>query len=166
VVLLDIFQQYKTEIDMVESEITKNLSADQDELNEICRYLINLKGKRFRPLVAILSYRFVGGKELDDIIPLATSIELIHTATLIHDDMNDRSSLRRGFETVYSKYGMSRALILGDYLFALGFKLGGSYGRRIVEIVAELSSKLAEGEFIHLENSRNPDLTEEVYLDR
>ena len=162
---MDVFKHYENELKLVESELNKNLCADQPELNEVCTYLTNLKGKMFRPLVTILSYKFVGGEDLDDIIPLSTSIELIHTATLIHDDMNDRSSLRRGFETVYSKYGLSRALILGDYLFALGFKLGGSYGKRVVEIVAELSSKLAEGEFIHLENSRNPDLSEQVYLD-
>jgi len=162
---LDIFEKYSPEINLVESMLTENGCAEQPTLDEICKYQSNLKGKRFRPLVVILSYKFVGGKNLDDIISLATGIELIHTATLIHDDMNDKSKLRRGRETVYSKYGMARALILGDYLFALGFKLGGSYGKRIVEIVAELSLRLAEGEFIHIENSRNPDLSEDIYFD-
>jgi geranylgeranyl pyrophosphate synthase len=115
--------------------------------------------------MVILTYKLVGGTKLNEIIPLATAVEFIHTATLVHDDINDNSSIRRGHETVSSKYGDSKALILGDYIFALGFKLGGSYGKEIVELVAELSSKLAEGEFNHLRNLRNPELSEQAYLE-
>jgi octaprenyl-diphosphate synthase len=132
---------------------------------EICTYVNDMRGKRFRPLIVILAHKFVGGKKPDEIIPLASGIELIHTATLIHDDMNDKSKFRRGVETVYSKFGTSRALIMGDFLFAIGFKLGGSYGKKVVEVVAELSSKLAEGEFLHLKYLRNPNLSEDIYLD-
>jgi geranylgeranyl pyrophosphate synthase len=162
---LDIFKQYKPELDLVEAEISKHLTSNQSDLKEICEYLLQLKGKRFRPLMVILTYKLMGGSKLNEIIPLATALEFIHTATLIHDDINDKSSIRRGHETVSSKYGNSRALILGDYIFALGFKLGGSYGKEIVELVAELSSKLAEGEFNHLRNLRNHQLSEQAYFD-
>ncbi|UCH88523.1 MAG: polyprenyl synthetase family protein [Thermoplasmata archaeon] len=163
--ILDIFTQFESELGMVESELSQHITSSQPDLHEICEYLSRLRGKRFRPLVVILSYKVVGGKEVEEIIPLASALELIHTATLIHDDINDNSTLRRGHETVYNKFGMSKALIMGDYLFSIGFKLGGSYGKNIVELVAELSTKLAEGEFIHLRNARNPSLDESTYLD-
>ena len=162
---MDIFEKYGSELALVENELSNNLCSNQPDLMEICSYLSTLKGKRIRPLIVILSYRFAGGEKMGEIIPLASALEFIHTATLVHDDMNDRSAVRRRHETVYSKYGMSKALITGDYLFSLGFALGGSYGKKVVELVAELSSKLAEGEFMHLRANRDPELTEQVYLD-
>jgi geranylgeranyl pyrophosphate synthase len=162
---LDLFEAYKSELELVESEIKKNLLSDQPDLMEICKYISQLKGKRFRPLMVIMTYKFVGGSYIEEIVPLAAAIELIHTATLVHDDINDKSKFRRGQETILNKYGRAHALITGDYLFALGFKLGGSYGKDVVNIVADISSKLAEGEFVHLNNSRNTSMSEDTYID-
>ena len=96
-------------------------------------------------------------------IPIAAAIELIHTATLIHDDINDSSSIRRGLASVNDRYGLSKALVSGDFIFVKAFRIGGAYDWDVVKIIADACSGMAEGEVLQSMNRYNADLTLEEY---
>ena len=118
-------QPIKEELRMVEEEIMRNTRSKEPLLTEIATHVISSGGKRMRPGIALLSFRAVGGTDLKKTIMAAAAFELIHSATLVHDDINDGAETRRGSIAAYRKYGTQRALITGDFLFVRGFRLEG-----------------------------------------
>ena len=96
--------------------------------------------------VALLSYKAVGGKEAIRSSDLAASFELIHSATLIHDDINDHGEIRRGKAAAYKKFGVQKALIAGDFLFVRSFRLGAQWNQQVVKIISEACTATAESE--------------------
>lgn len=141
----------KDELKMVEQEIHRSISSEQPILTEICDYVISSGGKRMRPGVTILSYLASGGKEVSEAIKIAAAFEMIHSATLIHDDINDRSEMRRGRQSAYKKFGLQQALVSGDYLFVKAFAIGGFFNEEIVSLVAEACTAIAESEIVQFE---------------
>lgn len=133
-------------------------------LGEIATYLIDAGGKRVRPALTLLSFKAAGGNDVRTVVPIAVAIELIHTASLIHDDINDGTDLRRGIPTANRKFGDSNALVAGDFLFVKAFRIGGMYEWEIVKIIADACAKLAEGEVMQDSNRYNIDLSMEDYL--
>lgn len=109
--------------------------------------------------MAILSHKVVGGKENEKIINLAASFELIHSATLIHDDINDLGEIRRGREAAYKKYGVQKALIAGDFLFVRSFRLGGTWDSRVVQMVADAATAIAESEIVQSSHEFDPSVS-------
>lgn len=145
-------QPIKDELRRVEEEIVRSVESRQPLLTEIALHVVKSGGKRMRPGVSLLAFRSVGGTDVDKIIKLATAFELIHSATLVHDDINDGAETRRGAIAAYRKYGTQRALIAGDFLFVKGFRLGGLLeAEEIVEIVAEACAQMAESEILQAE---------------
>ncbi|MFQ5911549.1 MAG: polyprenyl synthetase family protein, partial [Thermoplasmata archaeon] len=134
-------------------------------LTEVATYVVGSGGKRIRPTVILLAFYAAGGEDPSDAIEIASAMELIHNATLIHDDINDGGTLRRGMEAAYKKFGIGTSLVAGDYLFTRGFEIGGKFPERVVNITARACVKLAEGEIKQLRNLRNVDLRSEDYLD-
>ena len=120
-------------------------------------------GKRYRPILAILSYKAAGGNDYREALDLALSSELIHTATLVHDDVNDQSKMRRGKPTIHSTHGSSHAIISGDYLFALGFELGAKYEERVVGNVRDSCAGIASGEILQIEHINDLNTSPEDY---
>lgn len=104
-----------------------------------------------RPGVTILSYLACGGKDVSEAIKIAAAFEMIHSATLIHDDINDRSDMRRGKPSVFKRYGLQEALIGGDFLFVKAFAIGGFFNEDIVNMVAEACTAIAESEIVQIE---------------
>ncbi|UCF08030.1 MAG: polyprenyl synthetase family protein [Thermoplasmata archaeon] len=151
------------DLDLVEEVIFQNLDSDVELMEEMTQYLLKAGGKRVRPAFVLLAFRAVGGEDIGSVIPIAAAIELIHTATLIHDDINDSSSTRRGLASVNRKYGLSRALVAGDFTFVKAFRIGGAYEWDIVKIIADACSDLAEGEVLQSMNRYNTALTLEEY---
>jgi geranylgeranyl pyrophosphate synthase len=115
-------------------------------LDEASHHIISSGGKRVRPQLVLLSYLAAGGDELDEVVPLAAAIELIHTATLVHDDINDHSLTRRGKVTVHARWGRTFALLAGDYLFAKVYAMLAPYGALYNQIIAQATVELVEGE--------------------
>lgn len=148
----------------VEKELFEHLHSDPPLLGEIAHYLIAAGGKRVRPALVLLGFRAAGGDDIDGIVPIAAAIELIHTASLIHDDINDGSQLRRGRETANRKFGNTNALVAGDFLFVKAFRIGGMYDWEVVKMIADACSQLAEGEVKQDGNRYNTDLTLDEYL--
>jgi len=148
----------------VDGIIRETLRSNREELQEICDYVISSGGKRIRPAMCILAHHACGGTRNDDVIKTAAAFEMIHDATLIHDDINDKSEIRRGRRTVHEKYTVTKAIILGDLMFAMGFRLLGTMDKEIIETVARTSSAMAESEFVQKEFEHTPIVTEEDYL--
>ncbi len=141
----------KDELQMVEQEIHRSIRSEQPVLTEICDYVISSGGKRMRPGVTILSYLASGGKEVSEAVKIAAAFEMIHSATLIHDDINDRSEMRRGRLSAYKKFGLQQALVSGDFLFVKAFAIGGFFNEEIVSLVAEACTAIAESEMVQFE---------------
>ena len=122
------------------------------EVAELASSVLLAGGKRIRPILILLAYELAGGGNKEEIIPLALAFELIHTATLVHDDINDNAKLRRGIPTLHEKAGLAKALIAGDWLFVQGFGLGGRYDSKIVEIMSDCCAKIATSELKQLDH--------------
>jgi len=112
-------------------------------------YALLSPGKRLRPIMLLLSTKAIGG-ETEKAIPLALSIETLHAATLVHDDVIDQDQYRRGVPTVHRKWSISNAILVGDALISLSVKLAADYGSKIVRIIAETGLALSEGEFLEI----------------
>ncbi|WP_393970930.1 polyprenyl synthetase family protein [Oxyplasma meridianum] len=151
-------------IEDVNRRLQVSIYTEEEALFSMAKYTLEAGGKRFRPLLIIIAYSIASGKDYKDILDLAAGYELIHTASLIHDDIIDKSELRRGRETLHVKEGVDNAIVVGDYLFAKAYELGSRYGAAVSKIMADASSRLAEGQILEAKNLGNLELTEETYL--
>ncbi|MCL2607717.1 MAG: polyprenyl synthetase family protein [Methanomassiliicoccaceae archaeon] len=151
------------ELATVDGIIADTIRSKKPELQEMCDYVTSSGGKRIRPALCILAYYACGGTESDEMLRTASAFELIHDATLIHDDINDKSEIRRGRKTVHENFTVTKAVILGDYFFVMGLKLI-SMDKNIVETIADASKAIAESEFIQKEFEHKPIVTESDYL--
>jgi geranylgeranyl pyrophosphate synthase len=154
-----------SKIEEVNQTLLKNIYTDQDELYEMSRYSVDAGGKRFRPLLTILSFEISSREPYQKILDLSAGYELIHTASLIHDDIIDGSSVRRGRPSVNAKYGINNAIVVGDYLFAKAYELGSRYGPAVSKIMADAASLLAEGQILEAVNLGNLSMNEDTYYD-
>jgi len=153
------------ELDLVERRIRDAVASEEPLLTEIAEYVIAAGGKRIRPTVTLLAFKAVGGKEIEKAVDIAASLELIHSASLIHDDINDAGEYRRGRLTAFRKYGIQEALVTGDFLFVKAFGIGGKFDDEIVEMTARACASLAEGEIRQKRHVGDVELTRDQYLD-
>ncbi|NJD06966.1 MAG: octaprenyl diphosphate synthase [Methylococcaceae bacterium] len=159
-----IRRQVEQETAAVDQLILKELSSDVVLINQIGNYIVTSGGKRLRPMLLLLAAKALGYQGKDH-ITLAAVIEFIHTATLLHDDVVDESSLRRGQDTVNSLWGNAASVLVGDFLYSRSFELMVGVGNmRIMEILSTTTTAIAEGEVLQLLNCNNPSTTEEKYL--
>ena len=148
----------------LESLIENEVENGSGQVADLCGSMLLAGGKRLRPLLILLAYEIAGGLENDEIMPLALAFELIHTATLVHDDINDEASHRRGIETIHTRVGIPKAVIAGEWLFVQGFGLGGRYEEHIVRIMAQCCADIAVSEFDQLDHVLNLATSPEDYL--
>ena len=153
------------ELAEVERRIRASVKSGEPLLTEIASYVIESGGKRLRPTIALLAFNASGGGDPAKIIELAAAFELIHSATLIHDDINDGGGMRRGKVSAYIKYGLQNALVTGDFLYVKGFAIGGKSPPELVDLTADVCAMLAEGEIAQKKHSGDVSLTDAQYLD-
>jgi len=153
------------ELKMVDDMIRHEVQSQEDLLTEISLHIIGSGGKRIRPGVALLAYHSVGGDDPERIIGISAAFEIIHSATLIHDDINDGGDTRRGVVAAYRKFGVQQALIAGDFLFVRGFRLGGFLGQDLVDIIADACTSMAESEILQGRYENDPSTPVDVYLE-
>ncbi|WP_133471402.1 octaprenyl diphosphate synthase [Paraglaciecola marina] len=144
--------------------IQQQVNSDVSLINQLGFYIVNSGGKRLRPLITVLAANAVN-------IPnqqhhtLATIIEFIHTATLLHDDVVDESTMRRGKETANAVFGNQASVLVGDFLYTRSFQMMVSLKRiRVMEILSDATNVISEGEVLQLMNCNDPDTTEESYM--
>lgn len=153
------------ELEAVEELMAKVLKSENSDLTEMCKYVINAGGKRIRPAVCILSYYACGGKNPQRAIEIGSAYEIIHNATLVHDDINDQGELRRGRKALYREYTIGKSIVTGDFMFAMGFNLIGATAPEIIEYIVQASAAMSSGEFIQKEFERKSSVTEEDYME-
>jgi len=134
-------------------------------IQQLTQHIFAAGGKRIRPLLTLLTANAFGHIDQQH-ISLAAAIELIHTATLLHDDVVDNSTLRRGNQTANGIWGNEASVLVGDYLYSRAFQLVVALkNQEILGIFAEATNLIAEGEIMQLANCHDPDITEEAYYD-
>jgi octaprenyl-diphosphate synthase len=160
-----IFAGIKKDLDQVEKKLRDFSRSSVPLISEVGRYLFQKSGKRIRPALVLLSSRMVGARGPERIL-VSALVELIHTSSLIHDDIIDNSGLRRGRETVHSKWGPNVTVLLGDHLYikSIGLSLM-SRSARITPILAEVSMHMIEGEVQEYALSGRLGLPEKAYLE-
>ena len=146
---------------LVESSMDDSTGVAMELIQEI----LLAGGKRIRPVLTLLAYELAGGDDISEVMDFAIATELIHTATLIHDDIYDGAKIRRGVQTIHEKHGLDRAIIGGDFLFVLGFGLGGRYDETIVRIMAQTCTNIAAGEIKQLQHIGDLSTTPEDYYE-
>src|SRR6266702_1813562 len=135
------------ELALVEARIRESIVSEEPLLHDIASYVIEAGGKRIRPTVTLLAFQALGGPDASQAIDLAAALEMIHSATLIHDDINDGGEMRRGRPAAYRKFGLQNALVTGDFLSA------------------QACAALAEGEIRQQRHAYDTDLTRDECLD-
>ena len=144
--------------------IYQRLQSDVALVNQLAYYIISGGGKRVRPLLAVLAARAIDYQG-DAHIRLATIIEFIHTATLLHDDVVDESALRRGRDTANQLFGNAASVLVGDFLHTRAFQMMVELGNmQVMQLLSDSTNLIAEGEVMQLMNCNDPSTTEDNYL--
>lgn len=165
--MLPFHQVVKDDFSAVNELIIKQLHSDVGLVENIGHYLVEAGGKRLRPLMVLLTANALGypqasGKK--EHLDLAAIIEFIHTATLLHDDVVDMSSLRRGRPTANAQWGNAPSVLVGDFLYSRAFQMMVNIGSMdVMAILANTTNVISEGEVQQLVNAKNPDVTEDNY---
>ena len=159
-----IVETIAADMDAVNTVIRQKLHSDVILINQIAEYIISAGGKRIRPVLILLvakahAYRGTAHHEL------AAVVEFIHTATLLHDDVVDESSMRRGRQTANALFGNAASVLVGDFLHSRSFQLMVALDNmRVMQILSDATNVIAEGEVLQLLNMHDPDVTQESYL--
>ncbi|HTM63984.1 MAG TPA: polyprenyl synthetase family protein [Gammaproteobacteria bacterium] len=145
--------------------IISKLESNIPLVRQMIEYVLSCGGKRVRPLLLLLSARALN-QNVENHVDLAAAVELIHTATLLHDDVVDHSSLRRGHKTANIIWGGDTSVLVGDFLYSRAFQIVVDQKHpAITEIFANSTHFITEGEIMQLTNCHNPDTTEQFYFD-
>ena len=156
----DIFE------DSLEQMVLQRMSSNADRpAMSIAKDVLLAGGKRYRPIMSMLGFKAAGGGDLAEIIDFAISAELLHTATLVHDDVYDQAKIRRGKPTIHMPHGISHAIIAGDYLFALGYEMGSRFGSEIIDRVGASCSRMASSEILQFKHINDLSTRPEDYYD-
>ena len=149
----------------VSEQIKYKLASEIDLIHKMTSYHLKSGGKRIRPLLTLGSAKLCGYKDGSRDINLAACVELIHNATLLHDDVIDNSDLRRGIKTSNAIWGNQSSILVGDYLLSRCFEMMVEDGdHEVLKLLSSTSSKIAQGEVLQLEYKCEIDMLEETYF--
>ncbi|MDP2682298.1 MAG: polyprenyl synthetase family protein [Deltaproteobacteria bacterium] len=160
----EAYDTIKQDLKDVDLEFRKNLDSDVHLIKKVGEYVLNNGGKRLRPSLLLLSARLCGYQGSRH-IPLATVIEFIHTATLLHDDVVDNAGIRRGKAAANTLWGRGASILIGDFLFSKSFYLTVADGDlNILKVLSSTTTRMAEGEVLQLLKDSDVETTERDYL--
>ncbi|MEZ5472575.1 MAG: polyprenyl synthetase family protein [Marinicella sp.] len=160
----DVMTLTQTDMEKVNSHLKLQLNSDVLLINQIAAYIINNGGKRLRPVLHVLLAQALNYQG-DEHINLAAVIELIHTATLLHDDVVDESEMRRGERTSHEIWGNSASVLVGDFLYSKSFQMMvKADSMQVMNILSNATNKISEGEVQQLLNIGNLEITEADYF--
>ena len=155
----------KSDLEMMDSILTKRLDSNVDLINQMSQYIINSGGKRIRPLLLLLCARATNYNGSDH-YSMAVVIELIHTATLLHDDVVDASSTRRGQETSNEIWGNAPSVLVGDFLYSRAFEIMVEpNSMHIMKVLSKATNQISEGEVLQLLNIKNAKVSQSEYFE-
>ena len=163
---LELKNLLSEKLNKVENLVQKKLKSDVSLIEKMTNHHLNSGGKRLRALLTLGSAKLTGFKEQNRDINLAACVELIHSATLLHDDVIDESKLRRGSQTTNSIWGNQSSILVGDYLLSRCFEMMVEDGDlEVLKLLSSTSAKIAQGEVMQLQHKGEADLLEETYID-
>jgi len=160
-----VFGLIAAEMRLVEEEFEQQASSNIQVINYLGDYLRASGGKRLRPALLILTNRASGGEADDNVIKLATVMEMLHTATLVHDDIIDNADVRRNRPSINARFGNQSAVLMGDWLYMSAFETAlGERSLEILDILTSLTRKMTEGEIIQMTMIARLDISVEDYF--
>ena len=155
----------RSDMASVDNVIRARLKSTVPLVDQVAEHIITGGGKRLRPLIVVLTSRACSGQG-EKYFEAAAFIEFIHTATLLHDDVVDGSSMRRGRDTANEVFGNQASVLVGDFVYSRAFQMmAGLSSQRVMEIMADATNIIAEGEVLQLMNANDPETTEQRYLE-
>jgi octaprenyl-diphosphate synthase len=162
--MAEVYKDIKPDLERVEEQLEAWSAAANPLTAEVSRYVLRKRGKRLRPALVLLTARLFRSRD-DEAVFLASLVELIHTASLIHDDIVDKADTRRGTESVHAKWGANITVLLGDYLYikSIGLSLESRH-ERVIRLLADVSARMIQGELDEYARGGDLDLGEETYL--
>jgi len=162
--LNEISKPIESNLEKFDSHFIKSLGSDVKTINTIVNYLVRKKGKRLRPRLSLLSAKICGGINLKT-YKVASLLEILHVATLVHDDVVDDSDLRRGWPSVGRLWKNKLSILVGDYLFSKALtNMADIDSLDSVKILADLASRLSQGEILQIEKALSKNINEEIYF--
>jgi len=163
--LQDVLKEYKSDMERMEHRLHESLGTDVPLIQQVSKYILGAGGKRFRPLLHLLSARLCGFREHNSEYILGSVVEYIHTASLLHDDVVDEAKVRRGRASANSIWGNQASVLVGDYLYSKAlFHAVRIQNQRIMDVLSETTTTMSEGEVLQLMQIQNADLTEADYF--
>ncbi len=163
--LQDVLTEYKSDMERMERRIHESLGTEIPLIKEVSRYILGSGGKRFRPLLHLLSARLCGYREHDAEYLIGSIMEFLHTSSLLHDDVVDDAKLRRGRSSANSIWGNQASILVGDYLYSKAlYHAVRLENQRIMAVLSETTTVMSEGEVLQLMHIQNPDITEADYF--
>lgn len=157
--------KYESTLRAVDDLLKRITNSSVAVLRETSAHILQAGGKRLRPRLVLLAYEAVGGQDVEYVVPLAAAVEIIHTATLVHDDINDHGTLRRGHETVNSRWGGTYALLTGDFMFTKTYEIMAPYPGELNAILAKAAIELVEGETLQIHAAKQGALDRDTYYE-
>jgi octaprenyl-diphosphate synthase len=162
--IVEYTRPVKADLDEFDRKLADSLRGDSPLISSIARHLLKTKGKRMRPAFLFLSSR-ASDNFTEHSVDASLAIELIHTATLLHDDVVDESELRRGLQTVNAQWTNLISVLMGDYLFAKAFRIMvETESMELMNAISSATERVSVGELRQIEETGNYDLSEEEYL--
>jgi len=160
----EMWEHYREDLNDAEKKIGETLKVVEPAVAQVGNHLLSSGGKRVRPFLAILSAKLFGAHG-DEVSTLACSVEFIHSASLIHDDVVDGASIRRGGPSAHSVYGNQVVILVGDFLYANALRLANLLKRQsIMDALCTATAKMSEGELVQLSKTGSIDITEDDYM--
>lgn len=150
-------------LEAIDGHLLAVVNSEIGVLHDASEHILTSGGKRIRPQMALLAYLAAGGEDINEVVPIAAAVEMVHTATLVHDDINDHSLTRRGKATVHTVWGRTFALLTGDYLFTKVYELMAPFGPEFNIIMANACSRLVEGETLQATAAKSGNIDRETY---
>ena len=159
-----ISRELKEDIALYNKYLNNSLESKVSLINKVLKYVIKFKGKQFRPLLCILSSK-LAGKSNEMTFLSASTVEMLHVATLLHDDVVDESYLRRGWPTINKIWGNKLSILIGDYMFSKSLDNIASFNDfEHIKILSNISRRLSEGEILQIENAKTKNMSEDIYF--
>jgi octaprenyl-diphosphate synthase len=165
ITLQDVLKEFKSDMERMERRIHESLGTDVPLIQQVSKYILGAGGKRFRPLLHLLSARICGCRDHDAEYTIGGVVEFIHTASLLHDDVIDEAKLRRGKSSANSIWGNQASILVGDYLYSKALYHGVRLqSQRVMDVLSETTTTMSEGEVLQLMEIQNIDMTETDYF--
>ena len=163
-IIKHISNEISDDLKLYNQYLVESLDSKVGLINKILKYVIKTKGKQFRPILCLLSSR-LNGKPNNNTFLSASTVEILHVATLLHDDVVDDSYIRRGWPTVNNIWKSKLAILIGDYMFSRSLSnISKLNNLEHIKILANISQRLSEGEILQIENSINKNMSEDIYF--